>query len=171
MKRSPVADVRRRSQSFLNQIFLPRHLPSFNISLREDSPHKFLYALDNKIPPLILESLFFPPPSSFLQQDPSQRFVTVTSGEVEVYTCRIGDERHQRKYPGLAESAVDCPGSHTYRNYWQNCCKLQLSPLSPRNLAQMECPPRGPHQSEGCRVSPKKPPGQSSEAMASLCQD
>lgn len=64
-KKAPVADVRRRSQSFLNKIFLPRHLPSFNISLRDDSPHKFLYALDNKIPPLILESLFFPlPPPS-----------------------------------------------------------------------------------------------------------
>lgn len=65
-KRAPVADVRRRSQSFLNQIFLPRHLLSFNISLREDSPHKFLDALDNNPPPpCFYESLFFPlPPPS-----------------------------------------------------------------------------------------------------------
>lgn len=38
-------------------------------------------------------------------------------------------------------------GSNTYRNYWQNCGKLQLSPLQQCNLVQMECLPQ-PHQSE-----------------------
>lgn len=56
------------------------------------------------------------------------------------------------KAQGLVESAMNCSSPHTYRNYWRNCCKLQLSPLWRCNLVQMECLPGYSHTNQRQRT-------------------